>query len=342
MEPIAETPPVSSSSPSSTIQRTAGAESTLPVLMKFLELNWSRMSQLELQHEWKDQLIESLHREREELQRSSPQDVFVRERRLVVEYEGEAFEWLDLTEHEDALKDLSFVATMRENLAFYFNIPLAHLHVSDQAGPLVQDADFIRACQSLAPVLKVSDGRAAPAPPMQVRPFSAREFLTRNPGEPTAPEEPSVMPDLDFTPEHRPLPDAEDMQFRPWTTIQEPVTSTVRHLSYEPLSSGAFQGYSVPVYERGPDDAWEVMLSKGVGHTCFGFAITFETGGLGGLTVSSIQPGGVLARWNSMNPGSFVAVGCVIWAVNGIRSSPEAMQRELQTSQAVRLELRNQ
>lgn len=140
----------------------ADPDAALPVLIRFLELNWTRVKELEQLHEKKDQVIASLQKEREELRKRSEEPWGKRHRLLQVECHGQHFEWLDLDENEGLLSDPDFVLNLQDNIEHYFDIPHEHQVLCDQAGPLQSDADIIRACMGVEPQLQVHDARELP------------------------------------------------------------------------------------------------------------------------------------------------------------------------------------
>ncbi|CAE8639155.1 unnamed protein product [Polarella glacialis] len=79
----------------------------------------------------------------------------VQPRMLRIEVNGLLHDWFDVDEVGDMVKAPGFTATLRENIARYFGVPVKSQAVYDEDGLLATAADLSRALQRYAPKLFV-------------------------------------------------------------------------------------------------------------------------------------------------------------------------------------------
>eukprot|EP00927_Polykrikos_kofoidii_P043738 TRINITY_DN37827_c0_g1_i1.p1 TRINITY_DN37827_c0_g1~~TRINITY_DN37827_c0_g1_i1.p1 ORF type:complete len:470 (-),score=58.96 TRINITY_DN37827_c0_g1_i1:229-1638(-) len=80
-------------------------------------------------------------------------------RMLRVEFKGQPYDWFDLDEMSDVVRNQDFANTLRENIAHYFSVPFEWQAVFDEEGLLSTVVDFVRALQRIRPCLRVFDVR---------------------------------------------------------------------------------------------------------------------------------------------------------------------------------------
>lgn len=84
---------------------------------------------------------------------------------------------------------------------------------------------------------------------------------------------------------------------------------------------------------------FSVLLKKGV-ETKLGMAVSnYETPGGAWLCIQEINEG-LVASWNSTNPGKDVKHGDLIWGVNGVGSTARNIVNECMESEALELKIR--
>lgn len=82
---------------------------------------------------------------------------------LRVECQGKPYDWFNLDELQDAVREEAFVHTLRENIVHYFSVPLEYQAIFDEEGLLATPPDFARALQHVRPFFRVFDLRDMPA-----------------------------------------------------------------------------------------------------------------------------------------------------------------------------------
>jgi len=80
-------------------------------------------------------------------------------RMLRIEFKGQPYDWFNLDEMGEVVCTDEFANTLRENIAHYFGVPFQCQAVYDDVSLLTSTSDFMRALQSIRPVLHVYDVR---------------------------------------------------------------------------------------------------------------------------------------------------------------------------------------
>lgn len=147
----------------------------LPTLLKFLEMNWSRMVQLEIEKENQDRLISHLEESRQQdlehldrLSVQSPRSPTFGVLRVRVG--DEVYDWFDHEQVESIIDRPDVHLILCENISHYFHIPAECLALSDKDGPLGSAADIRRLLRGSRPEMRVEDIRG-------MSPRSAKEVI---------------------------------------------------------------------------------------------------------------------------------------------------------------------
>lgn len=81
---------------------------------------------------------------------------------LRIEFNGRTYDWVNLQDVGEAVREPAFVTTLKDNIAHYFGVPKEYQVVFDADGFLSNDVDFTRALQNWQPLLNVYDLRDMP------------------------------------------------------------------------------------------------------------------------------------------------------------------------------------
>jgi len=88
---------------------------------------------------------------------------------LRVEFQGKQFDWFDISENWDLIREAAFVDTLRENITRYFGIPRVCQIVYGGHFQLSSTEDFATFFEKSKPCLKVYDSRATPVRTLEAR-----------------------------------------------------------------------------------------------------------------------------------------------------------------------------